>query len=169
MLRRPPELAIYTDTLTFSDGSGYRVTGKEAYKTVLWLLRAQVKLVFTHAFVEVLSMFHDDFSGCVHLRWRMTATPRWGMNTCVIDGISLYRLNREGWVYEHSLENAVRRRGRRVVFANMGVPVADGGVVGVGAGAGGLPGWYRTVFEAEFVRVERDHSEVEEIAEARKL
>lgn len=138
LLTHPPDFHIYRDDVIISDSTGYRLAGKDAYRTVLFLLRAHAKLFLTAASLHIVSMFyHDDNRPAVHVRWRMRSTPRvWAAtrsdSPVIIDGLSVYYLDSSGWVYHHTFESKVRNGPKpvRVVFERVpavGRPVIDTG------------------------------------------
>lgn len=138
LLTHPPDFHIYRDDVVISDSTGYRLTGKDAYRTVLFLLRAHAKLFLTAASLHIVSMFyHDDNRPAVHVRWRMRSTPRvWAPtrsdSPVILDGLSVYYLDSSGWIYHHTFESKVRngRKPARVVFERVpavGRPVIDTG------------------------------------------
>lgn len=162
---------IYAPNVVFYDRTGNWVQGLSAYRAVIWAVRTQMRLFFTVRNVAIQSVFHCEGEGAIYLRWRLTVTPRVlalmsvvpslrTRSLWVYDGLSVYKLNNEGWVCEHSLENNARNRTRvRPLFEDVlsvGRAVSRGRERGtpVGAGAGvGVPSWYRllenTVFDQE--------------------
>lgn len=149
LLDHAPNTRIYTKEITFRDASGNAVHGLQSYETVFWLLRTQARIFLTSHSVQITSLYHDECLGEIAVRWRVTVVPRgWGFGGdrgIVVDGLSVYKLNREGLVREHCLEGNVRRRGVKQVFENvlaLGHVSVDGVGVGVGVGAGG---WYSVV------------------------
>lgn len=135
LLTTPPDMQIFRDDVIISDVTGYRLTGKDAYRTVLFLLRVHTKLFLTSSSLHIVSMFyHDDNRPAVHVRWRMRATtrvwtPSMPHSPAIVDGLSIYYLDSSGWIYHHVFESRVRNGGKmvRVVFDH--VP-ALGRVVG---------------------------------------
>lgn len=112
MLTEAPDLSIFRDDLILSDSNGNQLSGKDAYRTVLFLLRAHARLFLTGACIHIVSMFYcdEDSRPAIHVRWRMRATPRvWASPTSIIiDGISLYYLDSHGCVAAHTFETRVR-------------------------------------------------------------
>lgn len=113
LLLREPNLDYYAENMVFTErASGYTVSGKEAYGTLLWALRFQTCVFLIHPTITIQSLFHDDDSGAIYLRWRLQATPRvWGLMrkppVYIKDSMSIYRLNAKGFVCEHDLDNSM--------------------------------------------------------------
>lgn len=186
LLTAEPDLAYYSRGVIFADSTGYRVVGHDAYRTAFWMLRAQARVFFASSAVSITSLYYDDASGTIYLRWRLQATPRgWallagpairGRSCLVMDGLSVYTLDHRGMVAVHQLENNARRRsGLRHMFEDIlsvgtvrvpGTPAGAGVGSGTGSGAG-VPPWFRSVYDsAEFVcltgetaGLEMDHTE----------
>lgn len=138
LLTHPPDYSIYRDDVVISDSTGYRLVGKDAYRTVLFLLRAHTKLFLTTASLHIVSMFyHDDNRPAVHVRWRMRSSPRvWAAtrsdSPVIIDGLSVYYLDSSGWVYHHTFESKVRNGRKPVRVAFETVPAVGRAVVNTG-------------------------------------
>lgn len=133
LLTEAPDLSMFRDDILLSDASGNTLAGKDAYKTVLFLLRAHARLFLLQASLHIVSMHYSDEtkpspttcstsgSPCVHVRWRMRATPRaWyaahRQPTSVVDGISVYYLDSCGHVAKHTFETKVRVGPTQVVI-----------------------------------------------------
>lgn len=114
MLTQVPDLSMFCDDVVLSDGKGNRLVGKDAYRTVLFLLRAHARLFLTSASLHVLSMYYqDDTRPAIHMRWRMRASPRvWASanrdTPAIVDGLSIYYLDYRGHVMHHAFETRVR-------------------------------------------------------------
>lgn len=167
LLCAEPDLAYYSRALVLCDSTGYRVAGHDAYRAAFWMLRAQARVFFNGAAVSITSLYYDDASGMIYLRWRLSASPRgWallggGRRGCVVlDGLSVYTLDQRGFVAVHQLENNARRRsGLRHMFEDIlavgtvrvpGTPAGAGvgtGAAGTGAAGSGVPPWFRSLHE----------------------
>eukprot|EP00181_Compsopogon_caeruleus_P001411 CAMPEP_0184682418 /NCGR_PEP_ID=MMETSP0312-20130426/7226_1 /TAXON_ID=31354 /ORGANISM="Compsopogon coeruleus, Strain SAG 36.94" /LENGTH=357 /DNA_ID=CAMNT_0027134069 /DNA_START=74 /DNA_END=1147 /DNA_ORIENTATION=+ len=127
ILTRDPDFSIYTDNILFRDRVAYDIQGKDAYASFFWALRLHCRIFFSATSVEITSLFHDDREGIIHLRWRMWGLPRLlfrgGRSSAssrggcpredrswIFDGMSIYRINNDGFVYEHDWDNNVYRR-----------------------------------------------------------
>lgn len=114
MLTQAPDLAMFRDYMVLSDAKGNRLSGKDAYRTVLFLLRAHARLFLTSASLHILSLYYQDaVQPSIHVRWRMRATPRvWASTTrdapSIVDGLSVYYLDGAGHVVHHAFETRVR-------------------------------------------------------------
>lgn len=115
-----PNLHIFRDDVILSDVTGYRLTGKDAYRAVLFLLRAHTRLFLTSASVHIQRLYyHDDTRPAIHVRWRMRASPRvWATSRrdvpVIVDGLCIYYLDSTGFVEHHAFEARVRG-GRPVI------------------------------------------------------
>lgn len=77
ILEKEIDYSIYDENLILRDRvHGQYLQGKEAYKTVLWLLRVHTHVAFRQAFTDVKSMYYDDESAIIYLRWGVRAVPR---------------------------------------------------------------------------------------------
>lgn len=147
-----PPLSSYAENLTLRARAGLLCQGLPAYRGVLWLLRAQLRVCFgPRVHVAVHGLFHDAGAGQVFVRFRLSATPRVGMGVVglgggasagsfVYDGLSVYTLNEAGLIEDHLLESIVRlRRPLRPLFESVlsASPVA----AGAGAGRARVPTW----------------------------
>lgn len=153
-----PDYSIYDARIVFRDHSGYRVAGIEAYRTVLWAIRAQLRLFFATSAIVIQSLYHNDKEGAIYVRWRLTATPWWAViagKACpwVYDGLSVYKVNHRGWVYEHLLENNVQTpTAVRPLFERV-LSVGSVSVRAKAAGAGaGVHHWYKSQENTRTVR-----------------
>lgn len=114
LLTEEPDLHIFRDDVILSDVTGYRLIGKDAYRTVLFLLRAHARLFLTSASLHIENLYyHDDIRPAVHVRWRMRATPRvWASARrdvpVIVDGLCIYYIDDKGWVEHHTFETRVR-------------------------------------------------------------
>ncbi|GJD11948.1 hypothetical protein Gasu2_60640 [Galdieria sulphuraria] len=113
ILEKDIDYSVYDEDLILRDRvHGQYLQGKEAYKTVLWLLRVHTHIAFRQAFTDVKSMYYDDDSAIIYLRWEIRAVPRllpWDVHRQrYIDGLSIYRLNCDGWVQEHIVDNVLQ-------------------------------------------------------------
>lgn len=153
MLITPPDLSIYTPEVSFADASGNRLYGIRAYSYLFWALRTQAALFFVTHCISIQSLYHEDSAGAISVRWRAHLFPRtWTLLShqrgIIIDGISVYKLDTRGFVYEHSLENTCKRRTPRQalerVLAIRHVPEAKPVAAGMSVESGppSLPSWY---------------------------
>jgi hypothetical protein len=120
ILARSPDWSVYAENVVFRDGgTKYTICGREAYARLLWAVRVQAALCFASAGVAIHSLYHDDETGVIYLRWRLQAVPRvWGLINppphIVVDAMSVYSLNAAGRVCEHVMENSAPARPRKL-------------------------------------------------------
>ncbi|GFH29573.1 uncharacterized protein HaLaN_28257, partial [Haematococcus lacustris] len=86
-----------------------RFTGIKNYKLVFWSLRFHGQLFFTKLYVEVKRIWQptDDV---IKMRWTVHGVPRvpWEAQG-IFDGVSTYKLDNAGKVYEHCVDNVLLR------------------------------------------------------------
>ncbi|XP_043697859.1 uncharacterized protein LOC122648700 [Telopea speciosissima] len=95
---------IYRDDIAFKDPLNTFV-GKENYKLIFWALRFHGKLLFKALWVDILSM-GQPFEGVIMVRWTIQGIPRvpWEIHGR-FDGTSEYKLDKNGKIYEHRVDN----------------------------------------------------------------
>lgn len=119
-LERAPDMAVYAQNVVLKDRpSGYRLGGREAYARLCWALRMQAAFCFSSAGVAIHSLYYDDDAGVIYLRWRLQGSLRvWGLISrppvVVVDAMSIYGLNSEGRICEHTLDPTVPQKPRRL-------------------------------------------------------
>jgi len=85
----------------------FKAIGKKAYFDFMWYLRFNISVLCKQSKVEVLR-FWQPSKETVVVRWSMKFCPRvlyrvYG-TTVQIDGISRFRLNQRGKIYQHSVD-----------------------------------------------------------------
>jgi hypothetical protein len=106
-----PDLTRYAENILFTERStGYAVEGKDGYERLMWCVRANSRLFFTKPSIAITSLYHDNDAGVIYLRWRFSAMPRvWGLMRSpphvVLDAMSVYKINEDGFIAEHCLDN----------------------------------------------------------------
>ncbi|QDZ19353.1 hypothetical protein HOP50_02g18690 [Chloropicon primus] len=113
---------IYTEDVTFVDklspffGRNSRTTtGRENYKRAAFGIRFHTWLFFSRAKFEVTRVWqpHEDV---IAVRWTFRGLPRiigsaFSGSTTYVDGISEFKLNRQGLIYEHKVDNLNKGNG----------------------------------------------------------
>lgn len=99
--------AIYREDLTFKDPN-ISFHGLKTYKAIFWGLRFHGKLLLKAANVRVLRIWQPE-DQVIKLRWQINATPRLGKTAGTFDGISIYRLDKRGHVYQHEVTDVQLR------------------------------------------------------------
>lgn len=107
---------IYCDDVAFVDDISPKfrrkantVVGKSSYKRIFWALRFHSWLFFCRSKFEVLKVWQSD-DNVINVRWSFRGMPRiiggaLPGSTTYIDGISEFKLNRQGLIYEHRVDN----------------------------------------------------------------
>ncbi|GAB4814274.1 hypothetical protein N2152v2_001320 [Parachlorella kessleri] len=96
--------SIYRDDVVFKD---QRVSfkGLRNYKMVIWSLRFNGKLFFKQPYVEVLRIWQPE-DNIIKMRWAVHGKPRlWWTDHGQFDGVSTYKLDKNGQIYEHAIDN----------------------------------------------------------------
>lgn len=99
---------IYRDDIIFRDPRNM-FQGMKNYQTIFWSLQFHGKLFFTTLYVEVKRIWQPDDSQ-IKMRWTVHGVPRvpWEAEG-LFDGVSSYRLDHQGKIYEHSVDNVLLR------------------------------------------------------------
>ena len=100
--------SIYRDDVTFRDPRN-AFTGIKNYKTIFWSLRFHGRIFFSRLRVEVRRIWQTE-DGAIRMRWTVHGVPRvpWEAEGS-FDGVSQYKLDREGKIYEHAVDNVILR------------------------------------------------------------
>jgi hypothetical protein len=108
LFRKELNYSIYRDDVMFTD-SRLEFQGIKNYKIIFWSLRFHGQLFFRHMNVDILRIWQpEDY--CIKMRWKIVGIPRvWWEAEGVIDGISTYKLDKKGKIYEHSITNVQLR------------------------------------------------------------
>ncbi|XP_050233897.1 uncharacterized protein LOC126682304 [Mercurialis annua] len=95
---------IYRDDITFLDPLN-TFTGIERYKLIFWALRFHGKILFRDISLEVLRIWQPS-ENVILIRWNLKGVPRvpWEAKG-QFQGTSRYKLDRNGRIYEHKVDN----------------------------------------------------------------
>jgi hypothetical protein len=113
LFEREPSLDIFRDDVTFVDrvglpGAPAHAAGLEEYKRVFWQLRMHRSLFYSRCHVSILRIWQPR-ERTLAVRWSVAAAPRilasLGAGDMHYDGISWYKLDSRGKIYEHVLDN----------------------------------------------------------------
>ncbi|GAX75857.1 hypothetical protein CEUSTIGMA_g3300.t1 [Chlamydomonas eustigma] len=99
---------IYRDDIVFRDTRN-SLHGKRDYKILFWSLRFHGRIFFSKLSVDVKRVWQPEES-VIKMRWTVIGIPRvpWDAEG-IFDGISTYKLDSEGKIYEHSVDNLILR------------------------------------------------------------
>jgi hypothetical protein len=94
---------IYRDDITFRDPRN-SFSGLKNYQLIFWSLRFHGRIFFKHLYVEVKRIWQPS-DGLICMRWTVHGIPRvpWEAEG-TFDGISQYKLDSDGKIYEHAGE-----------------------------------------------------------------
>ncbi|CAG9463942.1 unnamed protein product [Pedinophyceae sp. YPF-701] len=98
---------IYRDDVVFRDPRNC-FKGMDNYKLIFWSLRFHGRIFFRQVYVEVKRIWSPQ-EGVINMRWRVHATPRGLQREGTFDGVSQYKLDSKGKIYEHYVDNVVLR------------------------------------------------------------
>ncbi|XP_021901387.1 uncharacterized protein LOC110817243 [Carica papaya] len=95
---------IYRDDVTFVDPLN-TFTGIENYKLIFWALRFHGKILFREISLEVYRIWQPS-ENVILIRWNLKGIPRvpWEAKG-QFQGTSRYKLDRNGKIYEHKVDN----------------------------------------------------------------
>ncbi|KAI3851674.1 hypothetical protein MKX03_022319 [Papaver bracteatum] len=95
---------IYRDDITFIDPLN-TFTGMEKYKLIFWALRFHGRVLFREISLEVLRVWQPS-ENVILIRWNLKGVPRvpWEASG-QFQGTSKYKLDRNGKIYEHKVDN----------------------------------------------------------------
>eukprot|EP00877_Chromochloris_zofingiensis_P015223 jgi/Chrzof1/9955/Cz04g21290.t1 len=100
--------SIYRDDITFRDPRNC-FCGIKNYKLIFWSLRFHGRIFFKRLYVDVKRIWQPE-DGIIKMRWTVHGIPRvpWEAEG-TFDGISQYKLDGEGKIYEHAVDNIILR------------------------------------------------------------
>ncbi|PAN40066.1 hypothetical protein PAHAL_7G289300 [Panicum hallii] len=101
---REPNYDIYREDITFIDPLN-TFHGIDNYKTIFWALRFHGRLLFREIGLDVSRIWQLTENSIV-VRWELWGTPRvpWESYGC-FSGTSRYKVDRNGKIYEHKVDN----------------------------------------------------------------
>ena len=108
MFRQEPDLSIFSDDVVLSAPSGVLSRGKNMYRTVYSSLRVARRLTFTQPLVQIHALRYLDWRSEISVRFSVTTEGPLGMDTVTFDAISVYKLNSQGLIQEHRIDDMTR-------------------------------------------------------------
>lgn len=95
---------IFRDDITFVDPLN-TFTGIEKYKLIFWALRFHGRILFREISLEVFRIWQPS-ENMILIRWNLKGVPRvpWEAKG-QFQGTSRYKLDRNGKIYEHKVDN----------------------------------------------------------------
>ncbi|EFJ42374.1 hypothetical protein VOLCADRAFT_77161 [Volvox carteri f. nagariensis] len=108
LFQRELNFDIYRDDVVFRDPRNC-FKGMKNYQLIFWSLRFHGKIFFKTLYVDVRRIWQPE-DGIIKMRWTVHGIPRvpWEAEG-TFDGISTYRLDSHGKIYEHSVDNILLR------------------------------------------------------------
>ncbi|XP_062181290.1 uncharacterized protein LOC133885577 [Phragmites australis] len=104
---REPSFDIYRDDIIFKDPLNNFV-GIDNYKRIFWALRFIGQILFKAVWIDIVSIW-QPIDNVIMIRWIVHGIPRvpWeGYGR--FDGTSEYKLDKNGKIYEHKVDNLAR-------------------------------------------------------------
>ncbi|KAK9156151.1 hypothetical protein Sjap_003631 [Stephania japonica] len=107
---------IYRDDITFIDPLN-TFTGIEKYKLIFWALRFHGRILFREISLEIFRVWQPS-ENIILIRWNLKGVPRvpWEAKG-QFQGTSRYKLDRNGKIYEHKVDNLAFNFPQRLVPA----------------------------------------------------
>uniref|UniRef100_A0A0D9W9D2 Uncharacterized protein n=1 Tax=Leersia perrieri TaxID=77586 RepID=A0A0D9W9D2_9ORYZ len=101
---REPNYDIYREDITFVDPLN-TFHGIDNYKTIFWALRFHGRLLFREIGLDISRIWQVTENSIV-VRWELWGAPRvpWESYGC-FSGTSRYKVDRNGKIYEHKVDN----------------------------------------------------------------
>lgn len=99
-----PNLTVFRDDITFLDPLN-TFTGIEKYKLIFWALRFHGKMLFREISLDVYRIWQPS-ENVILIRWNLRGVPwvPWEAKG-QFQGTSRYKLDRNGKIYEHKVDN----------------------------------------------------------------
>ncbi|KAL5796090.1 hypothetical protein ACOSQ2_000910 [Xanthoceras sorbifolium] len=97
---------IYRDDIVFKDPMN-TFAGIENYKSIFWALRFHGRIFFRALWLDIISVW-QPMENVIMVRWTVHGIPRvpWESRGR-FDGTSEYKLDKNGKIYEHRVDNIV--------------------------------------------------------------
>ncbi|XP_047335622.1 uncharacterized protein LOC124939159 [Impatiens glandulifera] len=99
------------DDIVFKDPLN-TFSGINNYKSIFWALRFQGRIFFKALWFDIISIWQPDES-IIMVRWTVHGIPRvpWETTRGRFDGVSEYKLDQKGKIYEHRVYNIALNNG----------------------------------------------------------
>lgn len=144
MLYKTPEFSIYNEQINVLDPSGVQLTGLKNYKHSFTFLQTLVRIFYNTDVSTVQSrMIYDFARQSIRVSWNAVLFPKVvgnRRNALYVDGVSVYKMDMEGKILEHKVENMVMNGTPVVppygVFSALKEELLHGQRVPVGVGVG---------------------------------
>ena len=116
-LMEKPDLSIFTPEVVLRDPSGKRLSGLRQYERVFDMMRFLRRTTMQDGEITNRIVVNDE---TIRVRWSaklwmrdpalgITSLPNGDQALVHLDGVSVYDLDKEGKIYQHTLENIVMR------------------------------------------------------------
>ncbi|KAG8067508.1 hypothetical protein GUJ93_ZPchr0005g14268 [Zizania palustris] len=104
---REPSFDIYRDDIAFKDPIN-NFTGIDNYKRIFWALRLTGQIFFKALWIDIVSIW-QPVENIIMIRWIVHGIPRvLSDGQSRFDGTSEYKLDKNGKIYEHKVDNVAR-------------------------------------------------------------
>ena len=109
MLSQPMDLSIFSEDVMLTDRPGHAIaTGKNQYAAFFATLRMARRLTLSSPTVEIKALRYLDWRSEISVKFTITASAPLGMEPITFDAISVYKLNDQGLIYEHRIDDVTR-------------------------------------------------------------
>lgn len=104
--------SFFRDDIVFRDPLN-TFAGIDNYKSIFWALRFHGRIFFRALWVDILSVW-QPMDNVILVRWTVHGIPRvpWESHGR-FDGVSEYKLDRKGKIYEHKVDNIALNSSRK--------------------------------------------------------
>lgn len=126
MFSAPPRLEIFTPSIVLKDPVGELCHGRRLYGALHASLRVLGAITAVRPRVGVTCVTFNKEAREVELKWTMAANaPFVGQSALKLSAVSIYRVNDHGLIYEHSIDNRIKRDMWEYSHSWMGMLKAD--------------------------------------------
>ncbi|CAM9180339.1 unnamed protein product [Hapterophycus canaliculatus] len=125
MFSAAPRLQIFTPEIRLKDPVGELCHGRRLYGALHTSLRVFGAIAPTRPRVSVTSIMFYPEKREIELKWTIATSAPFMGDTVKLSAVSLYQVNDHGFIYEHSIDNRIKRDLWEYSHSWMGVLKAD--------------------------------------------
>ncbi|CAM9238544.1 unnamed protein product [Pylaiella littoralis] len=104
-----PRLEIFTPEVRLKDPVGELCHGRRLYGALHTSLRVFGAITTSRPRVSVTSLTFNKDRMEIELKWTMAASAPFMGDTVKLSAVSLYRVDKHGLIYEHTIDNRIKR------------------------------------------------------------
>eukprot|EP00752_Nemacystus_decipiens_P004493 g4103.t1 len=120
-----PRLEIFTSQIRLKDPVGELCHGRRVYGALHTSLRVFGAITTTKPRVGVTSICYHKDKQEIELKWTLAANAPFMGDAMKLSAVSIYRVNEHGLIYEHCMDNRIKRDLWEYSHSWMGVLKAD--------------------------------------------